>query len=75
MSFHETEEPSNQETSTMRKIIENKDRPFTTRSSDDRQARGARPLSLRRETLRELTLPELDSAVGGRMPSSRPTFI
>jgi hypothetical protein len=59
----------------MRRTIENRDQPFTKQGRNDRQAGGTRPLALRRETLRELTPPELDAAAGGRVPSSRTTFI
>lgn len=53
----------------MRKIIQ--DRPCASSAgSDEQRAAGAQKLSLRRETLRELTLPELDLAAGGE-PSSR----
>lgn len=58
----------------MRKLIDNQDQSLTRRDRNDRQP-GTRLLTLRRETLRELSAPELDAAAGGRMPSSRTTFI
>jgi hypothetical protein len=52
----------------MRRIIQDQ-RSASRAGRDERHAAGAQKLSLRRETLRELTTPELSFAAG-RVPSS-----